>query len=330
MYLSCRVWDRWNRTSGPFDIASNFNHYLNVALGMDYSGSVAVVPNDFGAAVFFPGFGVVQQINTSSSLDDKTSSSAAVSSDGRLIAVSFSPAAPAAFACAVNLYQKNGSQFELVATIASPNAPERFFDEFGHAIALSNSSLIVGAWQSGKNGSSFWPLGMGKTYSFPISLSGEAQGTLISVNNVTHVSGDLTIEPGFTLVFQAGAALVVNGTISIEPGSSVDVHVESSGVHQIVSASSVVGQFSQVLASSVHCSSVAVTDVVYSSSAISVMVDISSCGGFSTGAIVGVAVGSAIGAVVIVVLILLLARYIQNRSDAFTNSQIRKDELRNL
>ena len=145
--------------------------------------------------------------------------------------------------------------------------------------------------------------------------------------------GDLILQSSSTLQTRAGVTTLVGGALNI--GSGVILSLTGVGssntmrrrmVNQTivaVTASSITGTFASVVASPEdECQSVQAVGTTYSSTTVSVVVQLSGdpCEGgrgLSTGAIVGIAAGSVVAGIAIVLLILcLFSRARRKRSEA--------------
>jgi len=217
--------------------------------------------------------------------------------------------------------------YSRLASLVSPSS-QADTDLFGRSVCLSVSSLVIGAWKTDlpSVNASF---GKGVAYVYPLSVVGNG---LLSIPSPTTIAGDLTFTSGHVITFSPLSSITVTGTLTIQPGAAVLLLVNDSGTYQFVVASEIVGTFSSVLFSttSLSCQNVAVSDVTYSSSTISAVVDINSCGKLSSGAVAGIIIGAVFGGIVIAGTIVLLTWWCLKRTDITENRRLQRAQLHEL
>ena len=151
-----------------------------------------------------------------------------------------------------------------------------------------------------------------------------------------------------TLLVSAVVTTTVSGSLNIDAGATLSVTNVGSGSRRrmavnrtivAVSAASVQGTFETVVASPADaCQTAQVMDTSYSSTTVSVTVQVSGdpCtpnsggGGLSTGAIIGIAVGAAVGGILAVILIVFLIKSSRRRQTDLMNREIRGQEMKYL
>ena len=157
--------------------------------------------------------------------------------------------------------------------------------------------------------------------------------------------GNLTLNPGATLVAMAGVTTTVAGTLRVVSSDSrrrmqnettlIIANVDQSSTVLAVSASSIDGTFSNVVANtSDPCQSVQIDSTAATGTTISAVLSVSGSpcgtGGLSTKVIVGIAVGAAVGGILIILLVVLLTMQLRNRRGRKINSEIKSQELSRL
>ncbi len=156
---------------------------------------------------------------------------------------------------------------------------------------------------------------------------------LVVVGNLTLSAGAATVVaidgvPTTALITATGDAQV-HGTMTVSLSNSPD-----GAVIPILTAVSLRGQFSNISMVSIDpCSSYSTSDVLYSSSTVSIVIHVvPMCSGdtLSTGAIVGIAVGAGVVAIVTVLLIVFVMRRSIARRDALANRNLKNKELDDL
>jgi microcystin-dependent protein len=155
--------------------------------------------------------------------------------------------------------------------------------------SVCNCDLMTGVCTVGTSGSA------------PIVISGN-----------TSYPGDVVLAPSSTVVVNVagGASLTVNGTVTVN--GALTILASGPGTTTVITAGSIVGQFSSVtvFAKFANCSQVTATGV-YTSTTLSVTVSVPPCdaagnSGLSTGVIIGIVAG-AVGAAVVVAFVGVLA-----------------------
>ena len=156
------------------------------------------------------------------------------------------------------------------------------------------------------------------------------EGTILSS---TAVEGDLQLLPGATLSLLAGQTLVVTGSAFIN-GSSASVIVGTdAGIHvlPVMTASNIVGSFSEVLVATTDAScssaSLQIVDYAPSSVTLTVLVESSCSRGLSAGAVAGIVVGCVVLAVAILLLIHLVYLKMREVRTKRANNDIRNEML---
>ena len=157
-------------------------------------------------------------------------------------------------------------------------------------------------------------------------------GTVVSS---TLIVGDLQLSPGSILAVPPGQMVVVTGSAFINGSSATVVAGTSAGIQElfILSASNIVGSFSEVSVTTIDasCSYAMVQNVNYNPSSVSVTVFLESlCNyGLSAGAIAGIVIGCvvlAVAAVLLIHVIYLKTREVQTRraNDDIRNGMLQK------
>lgn len=171
-----------------------------------------------------------------------------------------------------------------------------------------------------------------------------AAGASLVVTSDTVIQGDLVLSPGSLVVVTPGATLVVTGIITIQGNASLNVQIASSAANgpqtiTVATASAIVGSFGAITTqfddgSSNNCRQADLLDTTYTSTSISVLVNVNSnnaCSGgsLSPGAIAGIVIASVIGGALVAVLIILLLRWQRKRTTDFILQELRTTELHN-
>lgn len=124
------------------------------------------------------------------------------------------------------------------------------------------------------------------------------------------INGNVIFDVGSTLVVPMGASLVVSGQVIIKPGSSLILHVNQSSTYLVVSAASLSGTFTSVMAVSQYdCQTAqAVQQTSASTLAIVVVVSGMCSGGLSQGALIGIIVACVLVGIGVAVAVVLVVR----------------------
>jgi microcystin-dependent protein len=161
--------------------------------------------------------------------------------------------------------------------------------------SVCNCDLLTGVCAAGTTGSA------------PIVISGN-----------TSYPGDVVLAPSSIVVVNVagGASLTVNGTVTVN--GALTILAPGPGTTTVITAGSIVGQFSSVtvVPQFANCSQVTGTGV-YTSTTLTVTVSVPPCdaagnNGLSTGAIVGIVVGIVGAAIAVAIVGVLIHRHKSN------------------
>ena len=283
---------QWDQVGVPVSTGSNNLRYIWNAIALNNDGSLAVIGVDYGADVFrFNGttWAKQQQISPTNGTF-AVGVNPKLSRDATLLVLG---ASPYVFAFSV---QGNGTYIQLGNPLTNPSANSSLNDEFGRCVGLGPKFLLVSA--PGSDSVSSPPvLGKGLVYMYSLEFSLSTS----ALSGQTVVAGNVTVVNGSSLTFSPGASVIVQGTLTIEPTSSVVLAANESGTVTFLSASTVVGTFGSVIATNAACEqgSATVNNVAYAPSTVSVTITLSGCG-LGANAIAGIVVGSVVFLLIVV------------------------------
>jgi hypothetical protein len=216
----------WTMISVVSSSRSAQNHYLWNDVTVNNDGTVAVVGVDDGAIVFQlvgTTWSATQQMVISANPPPPYGVNPYLSADSSLLVLGASPYVY------VEARESDGSFGDETVLFSDTGVA----DGFGKWVSIGSDVMSVSNFMTGNGSVLFYPIS--SIGSFPISISSQV-----------HVNGNLSIVSGAIVTFLNGGSLVVNGTVTIEPGSSLSVVVSSPGALTIINATLLVGAFGSV------------------------------------------------------------------------------------
>jgi hypothetical protein len=300
----------WSLNSVVSSTRSAQGHFVWNGVTVNNDGTMAVVGVDDGAIVFQlvgATWGATQQIIINTNPPLPVGVNPYLSADSSLLILGASPYVY------VEAKQSDGS-FGVETVLYSATGAS---DGFGKWVSVGPGVMSVSNFMTG-NGSVLF---------YPVSSIGSSP---ISISSQVHVNGNVTITNGAVVTFLDGGSLVVNGTVTIEPGASLSVIVTSPGVSTIINATMLVGAFGSITTGSATANVCFVLDHAdYSSTTLSITTTQTTCS-LSVGAIVGIVVGACVGGAVVIVGVVSLTRYCVKTKDEQLNRELRAEELKGL
>jgi hypothetical protein len=241
----------WSLSGVISSTRSAQGHFVWNGVTVNNDGTVAVVGVDDGAIVFQlvgATWGATQQIIINTNPPLPVGVNPYLSADSLLLILGASPYVY------VEAKQSDGS-FGVETVLYSGTGAA---DGFGKWVSIGPGVMSVSNFMTGNGSVLFYPVS--SIGSSPISISSQVQ-----------VNGNVTIANGAVVTFLDGGSLVVNGTVTIEPGASLSVIVTSPGVSTIINATMLVGAFGSITTGSATANVCFVLDHAdYSSTTLSI------------------------------------------------------------